>query len=76
MVAKRPRQPNALGHLGADFNANGCLTCAVSATSVQLVAYLTLTTKQAGKVVASSKNTDVRKGALIDILGRVKEGRN
>jgi len=42
--------------------------CAVPATSVQFVAYLALTTEQAGKVVASSKNTNVRKGALIDIF--------
>lgn len=74
VVAARPRQPSALGHLGADFDANGCLTCAVPAASVQLIAYLALTTKQARKVVASSKNTDVRKGALIDILGRGKRG--
>lgn len=53
---------------------NGCLTCAVPATSVQFVAYLALTTEQAGKVVASSKNTNVRKGALIDILGEGHKG--
>lgn len=42
--------------------------CAVPATSVQFVADLALTTEQARKVVASSKNTDVRKGALINIF--------
>lgn len=50
------------------FDASGCLTCAVPPTSVQFVAYLTLATEQAGEVVASSKNTDVREGALINIL--------
>lgn len=42
--------------------------CAVSTTSVQFVANLTLATEEAGEVVASSKNTDVWKGALIDIF--------
>lgn len=42
--------------------------CAVPSTSVQFIADFTLTTEQARKIVASSKNTDVWKGALIDIF--------
>lgn len=68
-----PQQPSPLGPLGAHFDANGHLTCAVPTTSVQLVTYLTFTAEEAGKVVASSKNTDVRKGALINILEKDKK---
>lgn len=42
--------------------------CAVPTTSVQFIANLTLTTEQARKIVTSSKNTDVWKGALINIF--------
>lgn len=42
--------------------------CAVPTTSVQFVANLTLATEESGEVVASSKDTDVWKGALIDIF--------
>lgn len=42
--------------------------CAVPTTSVQFIADLTFTAEQAREVVASSKNTDVRKRALIDIF--------
>lgn len=42
--------------------------CAVPTTSVQFVANLTLATEEAREVVASSKDTDVWKGALINIF--------
>lgn len=51
----------------------GRLTCAVSATSVQFIANLTLTAEQARQVVARPKDTDVWEGALINIYaGRLK----
>lgn len=42
--------------------------CAVPATSVQFIAYLTLTAEKARKVVTSSKNADIWQGALINIF--------
>lgn len=42
--------------------------CAVPATSVQFIADLTLTAEQTGEVMASSKDTDIRKRALINIF--------
>lgn len=42
--------------------------CAVPSTSVQLVANLTLAAEEAREIVASSKDTDVWKGALVDIF--------
>lgn len=42
--------------------------CAVPTTSVQFVANLALATEEAREIVASSKDTDVWKGALIDIF--------
>lgn len=68
-----PQQPSPQAPLEANFDANGHLTCAVPATSVQFIANLTLTTEQARKIVTSSKNTDVWKGALINILERGKK---
>lgn len=41
---------------------------AVPTASVQFVAYLTLAAEQPREIVAGSKDTDVRKGALIDIF--------
>ena len=70
----RPQQLGPLGRLGTDFHANGCLTCAVPPASVQFVADLTLTAEQAREVVAGSKNTDVRKRALVNILGKEEKG--
>lgn len=61
-------------HLGAGFHTNGRLTCAVPATSVQFIADLTLTAEQTGEVMASSKDTDIRKRALINILGKDEKG--
>lgn len=61
-------------HLGIGFHTNGRLTCAVPATSVQFIADLTLTAEQTGEVMASSKDTDIRKRALINILGKDEKG--
>ena len=72
-----PARHQPLGPLGcprADLRANGSLTCAVPTTSVQFIADLTFTAEQAREVVASSKNTDVRKRALIDVLGNNGKG--
>ena len=74
MVPTRHQQLGPLGRLRADLGVNGSLTCAVPTTSVQFIADLTFTAEQAREVVASSKNTDVRKRALIDILGNNGKG--
>jgi hypothetical protein len=61
-----------LGHLGANLDGNGHLTCAVPTTSVQFIAYFTLAAEQTRKVVTCPKDTDVGKGALINILRKEK----
>lgn len=75
-IPARPQQPSPLAPLEANFDANGHLTCAVPATSVQFIANLTLTTEQARKIVTSSKNTDVWKRTFINILERGKKKLN
>lgn len=48
-------------------------TCAVTTSSVQFIPSLTLTSKQAWKVVTSSIDADVRKGAFINVFIKREE---
>lgn len=70
---------------GVDNNTNRKLksvlfriifTCAITTTSVQLIAHFTFASEKSRKVMTSSVDTNVRKWALIDIWQRNRRGKN